>query len=120
MLSLPPTVRIHLAADPIDLRKGFDGLAAATRTILRRDPCSGHLFIFMNARKNRAKILVFTPSGFWLLYKRLEHGTFHLPKPPTHGEHHIELDATELALMLEGIDLRDAHRRRRWAPDKAA
>jgi transposase len=117
MLTLPPTVHIYLAAQPIDLRKGFDGLAGATRAIIRHNPLSGHLFIFLNRRMNRAKILLFEPSGFWLLYKRLERGCFRLPKPPRDGDHHIELDATELALMLEGIDLRDARRRPRWYPD---
>lgn len=119
MLTLPPTVRIFVAAEPVDLRKGFDGLAGATRTIIRQDPLSGHLFIFINRRANRAKILVFEPSGFWLLYKRLEHGRFRLPEPPADGARHVELDSTALALMLEGIDLRGARRRKRWYPDKS-
>lgn len=117
MLTLPPTVRIFVAAEPVDLRKGFDGLAGATRAVIRQDPYAGHLFIFLNRRANRAKILVFEPSGFWLLYKRLEYGRFRLPTSPTAGTRHVELDSTELALMLEGIDLRGARRRRRWDPD---
>ena len=118
MLTLPPSVRIFVAAEPVDLRKGFDGLAGATRSVIRENPLSGHLFIFINRRANRAKILMFEPSGYWLLYKRLEYGRFRLPKPPAEGTRHVELDAGELALMLEGFDLRGARRRRRWAPDK--
>ena len=115
MLSLPPTVRIYLCAEPVDLRRGFDGLAAATRQLLRADPLSGHLFCFVNRRRDRAKILVWDRSGFWLLYKRLERGRFALPRP-AEGARHVELEATELALLLEGIDLAGARRRPRWEP----
>lgn len=116
MLSLPPTVRIYVAAGAVDLRKGFDGLAAVTREVVRADPLSGHLFCFINRRRDRAKILVWDRSGYWLLYKRLEKGRFHLPKEPEQGSRHIELEATELALLLEGIDLSGARRRPRWEP----
>ena len=116
MLSLPPTVKIYVAAGAVDLRKGFDGLAAATRQIIRQDPLSGHLFCFINRRRDRAKILVWDRTGYWLLYKRLEKGRFHLPFEPASGAQHIELEATELALLLEGIDLRGARRRPRWQP----
>ena len=116
MLTLPATVRIYVAAEPVDLRRGFDGLAAATRQIIREDPLSGHLFVFMNRRGNRLKVLVWERSGYLLLYKRLERGCFHLPRLPLGGDRHIEMEATDLALMLEGIDLRGAQRRKRWAP----
>lgn len=116
MLSLPASVRIFVAAEPVDLRKGFDGLSGATRAIICRNPLSGHLFVFMNRRMNRAKILIWEPSGFWLLYKRLERGRFRLPKAPGEGARHVEMEASDLALMLEGIDLRGARRRPRWEP----
>lgn len=119
MLSLPPTVKIYVAAGAVDLRKGFDGLCAVTREVIRADPLSGHLFCFINRRRDRAKILVWDRSGFWLFYKRLERGRFHLPKAPAPGRNHIELEATELALLLEGIDLRGARRRPRWEPLRA-
>jgi transposase len=114
MLTLPAAVRVYLAAEPVDLRRGFDGLAAATRTLVREDPLSGHLFVFLNRRKNRVKMLVWDRTGYLLLYKRLERGTFHLPSAPTAGSRHVELDAGELGLMLEGWDLRGARRRERW------
>lgn len=116
MLTLPPTVRIYVAAEAVDLRRGFDGLAAATRHILRKDPLSGHLFCFLNRRRNRLKLLVWQPSGFLLVYKRLERGCFQFPFEPPPGQRHIEMDGTELALMMEGIHLQGAKRRPRWAP----
>lgn len=116
MLTLPSSVRVYLATDATDLRKGFDGLSAATRHVIRQDPLSGHMFVFINRRRNRMKILVWQTSGFLLLYKRLEHGTFKLPHAPRPGEKSLHIDAADLALMLEGIDLRGAKRRKRWAP----
>jgi transposase len=116
VLTLPPTVRIYVAAEPVDLRKGFDALAAATRQIIRADPLSGHLFVFLNRRRNRLKILLWERSGYLLVYKRLERGRFQLPRFPAVGHRHIELEAADLALMMEGIDLRGARRRKRWAP----
>ena len=119
MLTLGVRARIYVAAEPIDLRKGFDTLAAATREIIRADPLSGHFFVFVNRRKNRLKVLVWEPSGYLMLYKRLERGCFHLPTTPALGTRHVEIEATELGLMMEGIDLKGARRRRRWEPQKA-
>lgn len=114
MLTLPASVRIYVAAEGVDLRRGFDGLAAATRSVIRQDPLNGHLFVFLNRRKNRIKLLVWDRTGYLLLYKRLERGTFRLATEPAPGEHHVELDAGELGLMMEGLDLRGATRRERW------
>jgi transposase len=114
MLTLPASVRIYVAAEAVDLRRGFDGLAAATRSLIRQDPLSGHLFVFLNRRRNRIKLLVWDRTGYLLVYKRLERGTFHLPASPPAGQRHVELDAGDLALMLEGVDLRGALRRERW------
>jgi transposase len=114
MLTLPASVRIYVAAEAVDLRRGFDGLAAATRSLIRQDPLTGHLFVFLNRRKNRIKLLVWDRTGYLLLYKRLERGTFHLPTELVAGQRHVEVDAGELGLMLEGVDLRGAVRRERW------
>ena len=119
MLTLPSSVRIYMAIEPVDLRRGFDGLAAATRQIIREDPLSGHLFCFVNRRRNRLKVLIWQPSGFLLLFKRLEVGTFKLPHIPAPGQRHLEMDPTDLALMMEGIDLRGARRRKRWSPQNS-
>ena len=118
MLTLPHTVRIYIAAEPVDLRKGFDGLAAATREIVQADPLSGHLFVFINRRANRMKILLWQPSGYLLIYKRLERGRFTLPRHPGIGERHVEIEASELMVLLDGIDLRGSQRRVRWEPKK--
>lgn len=114
MLTLPSSVRIYVAAEPVDLRRGFDGLAAATRSVIGADPMSGHVFVFVNRRRNRIKLLVWDRTGWLLLYKRLERGTFELPTEPEPGGRHVEVDAGELGLMLEGLDLRGARRRKRW------
>lgn len=114
MLTLPASVRIYVAAEPVDLRKGFEGLAAATRSLIGADPLNGHVFCFLNRRKNRIKLLIWDRTGYLLLYKRLERGRFALPTEPQFGKRHIEVDAGELGLMLEGFDLRGARRRSRW------
>ena len=114
MLTLPASVRIYIAAEAVDLRRGFDGLAAATRSLIGESPLSGHIFVFLNRRKNRIKFLMWDRTGYLLVYKRLERGTFELPTQPAAGRRHIEVDAGELGLMLEGLDLRGARRRDRW------
>jgi transposase len=114
MVTLPSSVRIYVAAEPVDLRRGFDGLAATTRSVIGADPMSGHVFVFLNRRRNRVKLLVWDRTGYWLLYKRLERGTFEIPTTPVPGERHVEVDAGDLAVMLEGFDLRGARRRPRW------
>ncbi len=110
MLILPPTVRIFLATQPADMRRGFDGLAATVRDVLCDDPLSGHLFVFRNRRGDRCKIIYWDRSGFVLWYKRLERGTFRFPRA---NATRVEVEAAELALLLEGIDLAGAHRRPR-------
>lgn len=122
MLTLPASVRIYVAAEAVDLRRGFDGLAAAARSVIRQDPLSGHVFAFLNRRRDRMKLLVWDRTGYLLLYKRLEQGTFRLSTVPAPGARHVEVDAGELWLILEGIDLRHAVRRKRWRrmPHEAA
>jgi transposase len=108
---------VFVATTPVDLRRGFDGLAALTREILEEDPLSGHLFAFRNRRGDRMKILFFASGGFCLFYKRLERGTFHFPSGDTVG---LEIDAGDLGLILEGLDLTCARRRPRWKPQASA
>jgi transposase len=113
MLSLPPSVRIYLCTAPTDMRRGFDGLAALARDVLQQDPLSGHLFVFCNKRADRVKILYWDRSGFCLWYKRIEKGRFHFPDGATAS---VQLEAAELALLLEGIQLQHAVRRPRFIP----
>jgi transposase len=114
VLTLPASVRIYVAAEAVDLRRGFDGLAASARSVIQQDPMSGHVFTFLNRRRDRVKLLVWDRTGYLLLYKRLERGTFRLATEPAAGARHVEIDAGELGLMLEGLDLRGAVRRERW------
>jgi transposase len=111
VLSLPPTVRIFVALDPVDLRGSFDALAGHTRR-LRGDPLDGHLYVFVNARRTLMKILWFDRNGWAVYAKRLERGTFQLPTGQG-GARRIAIDAAQLAMILEGIDLR-ARRRLRY------
>lgn len=111
MLSLPPAVRIFVATTPTNMHLSFDRLAALARDVIQQDPLSGHLFVFRNRLGDRVKILVWDRSGFCLWYKRLEKGVFHFPA--AHATH-LELDAAELLLLLDGIDLAPATRRARF------
>lgn len=121
MLSLPSLgdldqglrVRVFLCTSPTDMRKGFDTLAVLVRDGLGYDPMSGHLFLFVGRRRDRLKILYWDRDGYALWYKRLEQGTFRMPiaKPDAAS---IELKASELAMLLEGIDLRSIKRRKRF------
>ncbi len=105
MLTVPDSVRIFVACDPVDFRRQFDGLAAIARDDLGLDPLSGALFVFFNKRRDRIKLLVFQHTGFWLHYKRLERGTFEfLGDLESDGREPIEIDARRLRLLLDGID----------------
>ena len=113
MFTLSAAVRIYVAAAPCDLRRGCDGLSALTRSVIGTDPMSGHLFVFLNRRRDRIKILIWDRTGFWVVYKRLESGSFRIPVSPRAGQQHVEVG--ELMLMLEGLDLRNARRQPRWS-----
>lgn len=107
--------RIFLATAPADMRKGFDSLAALVRDYLGHDPLSGHLFLFVSRHRDRIKILYFDAGGFAVWYKRLEEGTFRLPARSATGAS-VELRASELAMLLEGIDLKSLKRSVRFSP----
>jgi transposase len=108
------SVRIYLCTASTDMRKGFDSLAALVREGLGYDPLSGHLFLFVGRHKDRLKLLYWDKDGFALWYKRLEEGTFRLPAAKKVGAS-VELKASELAMLLAGIDLTSIKRRRRFA-----
>jgi transposase len=96
------------------MRKGFDTLAAMVKDYLGRDPLSRDLFLFVGRNKDRLKVLYWDSDGFALWYKRLEEGTFRLPSKKTSGSS-VELKASELAMLLEGIDLVSIKRRKRFS-----
>ena len=113
MLSLPPAVRIFVATASTNMHLSFDRLAALARDVLQQDPLSGHLFVFQNRLGDRVKILYWDRSGFCLWYKRLEQGGFHFPRA---AATHLEVDAADLMLLLDGIELAQATRRARFTP----
>lgn len=112
MLNFPPSVRIFVARRPVDMRRSFDGLSATVIEIIDEDPQSGHVFVFFNKRRTHVKCLVWDRSGYWIFYKRLEHGRFRVFDRAAGKRGAFELRAHELLLLLEGIDLRGAKRRR--------
>ena len=119
MLSLPSSVRVFLAVDPIDMRGSFDALAGRVRR-LGLDPQDGHLYVFLNRRRGLMKLLFFDRTGWCILAKRLEQGTFQVPPVPA-GTQRLAIDAATLAMILEGIDLTRAPRRKRYVqPDTAS
>jgi len=114
MLSLAPNVRILLHTQPTDMRKSFDGLSGIVRSAFDADPLDGSLFLFVNRRRDRLKILYWDRDGLALWYKRLEAGTFEVLA--CHNDQgHVEIDATQLAMILNGVSLNSAKRRKRYA-----
>ena len=111
MLNLPPSVRLFVARGVTDMRKSFDTLAALVTDVVDEDPQSGHLFLFVNRRRDRLKVLWWDRSGYCLLAKRLELGRFRVFDRAEGKAGAFELSASELTLILEGIDLRGARRR---------
>lgn len=109
----PPNVRIYAALEPVDMRKSHHGLAAIMEQRLALDPLSGHLVFFTNKRRDMAKILFFDRTGLTIVFKRLESGTFQLPRA-AEGASRAEIRPVDLAMILDGIDLRTAVRRKRY------
>lgn len=115
MLTLPESVRIYLVTTPTDMRKGFDGLSALVERELGEEVYSGHLFVFVSRRGDRVKILTWERGGFVLWYKRLERGRFKMPWVEP-SQKRVVLDAGQLGMLLEGVDLSQIRRPRLWRP----
>jgi transposase len=114
MLPLPPGVRVFVATERVDGRKGIDGLSALVRSQFAEDPLSGTMFVFFTRRADRVRVLHWDRDGYVLIIKRLEKGTYKLPWPAEPGR--VVIEAAELLMVLEGIELRGARRRARWTP----
>ncbi len=113
MLSFSSRQRYYLYTAPTDMRQQFDGLAGLVRQAASAEVMSGDVFIFLNRRRDRIKLLMWDLTGFALYYKRLESGTFELPLLRA-GQHSIELAWSDLVLLLEGIELQSVKRRKRY------
>ena len=114
MLGLPPSVRIYFATGLVDMRNGINGLRTIVEQVLKRNPNDGHLFVFVGKRRDMLKILFWDKNGYVVYFKRLERGRFQLP---TVDEKRVkvEMEAAQLAMLLDGIDL-NAKRLARWNP----
>jgi len=113
VLSLPVPVRIFAFSGATDMRRSFDGLCALVQNQLEQDPFSGHLFVFLNRRRDRVKLLYWCGDGFAIWYRRLEKGTFQIPFAAS-DQVRLEMKASELSLILDGIDLTSVRRRPRY------
>jgi transposase len=110
MLMLPSTVRVFLCRDATDMRNSYDGLTCLCRNVLGQDPASGHLFVFFNRRREQVKILSWDRTGWAIWSKRLEKGRFQACD-------RSELSASDLSLILDGIDLKSVRHRMRFVHD---
>lgn len=117
MLTLPPAVSLYACTTPVDMRKSFDGLAAAVESHLGKDAMDGHVYCFFNRRADHLRLLWWDRDGWLLVAKRLERGRF---RPPWYGRQVTsavwELEPGDLLLVLQGIDVRGVRRLPRWRP----
>ena len=118
MLSSPGQAPIYLYAGVCDMRKSFNGLLGLIQQAQIDDPLSGAWFVFRNRRGDKLKIMHFDRDGLAIWYKRLEQGRFQWP-PIADGKASVSIDASQLRLILEGIDLASVRRRKRWSPPRA-
>lgn len=113
MIGLPTATKILFYAEPTDMRKSFCGLAGLVRNELQADPIDGTLFLFVNRRRDSLKALYWDRDGLVLWYKRLESGTFQMLRSDDQARA-IQIDATDLAMLLGGIDIESAKKRKRF------
>lgn len=112
MFGLGPATKIYVAAEAVDMRKGFEGLYGLVRDQLGHDPLSGHLFLFTNRTHTRLKALVWDGSGLWVCSKRLERGRFGWPEAKDVPS--VCMRPEELAMLINGMDLAQARPRSNW------
>jgi len=114
MISLGPNTQIFLAKEPADMRKGFNGLQGLVVSHLEADPLSGQLFLFVNRRRDKLKIIYWDTDGFAIWYKRLERGSFQIPQIDE-GQTKVEIRSDELVMLLSGVDTQNIKRRKRFS-----
>jgi transposase len=116
MFALSPENRFHLYSQPTDMRKSFDGLSGLVQNILGRNPSGGDVFIFINKRRDKIKLLHWQGAGFILYYKRLEKGTFELPRYDSSAGS-IVLDYAKLVMIIDGLSIKNIQKRKRYQPN---
>lgn len=117
MIGVSHGLQIYICTEPTDMRRGFDGLSSMTENVMKRDPLSGHLFVFRNRNRDKLKILYWDRDGLAIWYKRLEQGTFQFPtdgKSTDDKPVSTEITTCQLSLLLGGIDLKSVHQRKRF------
>ncbi len=113
MFTLSSSNKFHLYSQPADMRKSFDGLSGLVQNTLENNPCSGDVFIFINRRRDKIKLLHWQGISFTLYYKRLEKGTFELPEyDSTVGS--ITLDYAQMVMIVDGLTIKNIQRRKRY------
>jgi transposase len=100
----------------MNLHKSFEGLSNEVRSVLAADPLSGHVFIFLNRRRTQVKLLMWTRGGFTIVHRRLERGRFTFPARVTPEATRLEIEAHELAMLLEGLEATTKRSGVRWEP----
>jgi transposase len=120
LLNLPPSVRVFVATTAVDGRKGADSLMAMIRSVFQHDPLIGHLYVFFSRRSDRVRVVYWDRNGIAMWTKRLEKGRFSVPASTEAAKPLTTIEAGELALVLDGLDLADARRRPRWEPRHVA
>jgi transposase len=115
VLNLSSDLKIYAYTRPTDMRKGFNGLSGIVRSEFQSDPTDGSLFVFINRRRDRMKLLHFDGGGYWLYYRLLEAGTFEELKP-TNDSSRLRIDATQLSMLLAGVSLVASRSRRKRYP----
>lgn len=118
MLSFTGGLRVWVCVDPVDMRKGFDGLSGLVNERLKESLRGGGIFAFTNKRRTRLKLLYFDGTGLWMMIKRLERGTFFWPKPAEGGQGRMLLTPEAFALLTDGIDMHRATMRPWYERDK--
>lgn len=117
MFDLGSAHRYYLYSQPTDMRKSFDALCLVVEMGMERNPLSGEVFIFINRPRNRMKLLRWDYGGFVLFYKRLESGTFELPKDVLNGSSMV-INWSQLVMMVQGISLQHIRTRKRFTDNK--
>lgn len=115
MINLTNSLKVHICTTPTDMRKSFDSLAGVISNMIGKNPLSGELFVFFNKAKTMVKIMRWQKGGYSIYYKRLEQGAYHLPVFESAKIASVEFDLADLVLVLEGIELQDSKKYKRFA-----
>jgi transposase len=115
VILLPASVQVFVAIEPVSMRNSFEGLSNEVRSVIKKDPLSGHVFCFLNRNRAMVKLLLWTRGGFTIVHKKLERGRFTFVADVKPGVASVEIAADELAMLLEGVDASAARRSPRWS-----